>query len=481
MPPERSASPSISVGAVCPVRIDRLSLGGEGVGRLDSLVVFVPYGAPGDTLDVEITEVHARYARARIRRIIDPSPVRTDPPCPYHFRLPPSTDSSLACGGCTWQHLSYDAQLAAKQALVQESFERIAGLKDIVVKPTLGMQEPWRYRNKVQQPVGWSSGLGLHSGFYATGSHDIVAITDCKVQPKPSVALVNKARELLQKYGLRAYQADRHSGWIRHLLVRTNRAGEALLVFVTRTDDFPHEKDIVRELATHFPQLVGIHQNVNPGQTNVILGRHWRKVAGADFIEESLGSLRFRISPGSFFQINTAQAEELYRVAAEYAGKGERLLDLYCGAGGIALSLAKHFKEVGGVEEVDSAIEDAEANAERNGIGHARFQAASVEPFLDGLDRSVGGKSLTVTLDPPRAGMDPGALKALIRLRPGRIVYVSCDPGTLARDVGGLVRAGYHVEAVQPVDLFPQTSHIETVVCLTPNPLSQRERGAKQG
>ena len=368
--------------------------------------------------------------------------------------------------------------------LVLETLERIGGLKGIIVKPVLGMKDPWRYRNKVQQPVGFD-GNNLVTGFYAPGSHDILPITECLVQTELSVAIINRTREILRHFGIRAYSEARHQGWIRHLLVRTAGSptpitpgvgpegsdpsrmdpSRALLTFVTRTPEFPHEQDVIQALNKDFPQILWFHQNVQNARSNVILGREWRTLAGQDWIEERLGRLRFRLSPASFFQVNSAQAEILYDVARQFAGKGRRLLDLYCGVGAIALWLADQFEEVGGVEEVEPAIVDAQANAELNGIQNARFLAQPVEAFLRGA-RHDSGRGLTVTLDPPRTGCAPAVVQALVKLRPERIVYVSCDPGTLARDVKVLVQGGHQVDAVQPVDLFPQTAHIETVVKL---------------
>jgi 23S rRNA (uracil1939-C5)-methyltransferase len=446
------------------VTIDRLSLGGEGVGRAGGMVVFVPYTVPGDEAEIELLERHPRFARARLLQLIRPSTDRLDPPCPYHFKITPPNDRKF-CGGCSWQQIAYPAQLQAKRDLVRETLERLGGLRGIEVNPVLGMADPWRYRNKVQQPVGWD-GTRLISGFFAPGSHDIMPIEECLVQPALSVAIINRTKALLERFKIRAYDSLHRHGWIRHLLVRTAGGEGALLTFVTRSQDFPHEREIVAALIEDFPQLLGIHQNVNPAATNVILGRQWRTVAGAAQIEQALGRLRFRLSPASFFQINTQQAEVLYDVAKRMAGRGPRLLDLYGGVGTIALWLADGFDEVGGVEEVPAAITDAEANAELNGISNVRFLAAPVEDFMR-EQAPDSGSGLTVTLDPPRAGCEASVLHSLGRIRPDRIVYVSCDPGTLARDLAVLVKAGYRVEEVQPVDLFPQTAHIETAVRLT--------------
>jgi len=431
------------------------------VGRLDGLAVFVPHTAPGDLVEIEITENLGRFARAKLVRVIEPGPGRVDPPCPYHF-------PKSRCGGCSLQHLNYETQLNVKRQLVQETLERLGGLKGVAVDPVIGMDEPWRYRNKVQQPIGLVNHQ-IVSGFYVSGTHDILPIDDCLVQTELSVAIIQYAKELLTRYQAVPYNEAEHTGWLRHLVLRTAGEGasqKALLAFVTRTPDFPNVQEIVAALRQKFPALAGLHQNVQPMKSNVILGKQWRTLEGEDIIEERMGRLRFQLSAASFFQVNTRQAEALYNVAREMAGKGNRLLDLYTGVGTIALWLADQFEEVGGVEENEFAIEDADANAELNGITNASFIAEPVEKFLNGLDRSAGGKEMTVVLDPPRAGADPRVLDSLGRLLPGKIVYVSCNPGTLARDLKILAKHHYKVERVQPVDLFPQTPHIETAVKL---------------
>lgn len=459
----------IRPGAHLELRVDRLSLGGDGVGRAGPCVVFVPYGCPGDVLQIEITEAHTNYVRGRIVSVVTPSPQRIKPPCPYHYQAPlasrPSPIGSY-CGGCDWQHVTYAAQLEAKRHLVQETLERIGGLRGVEVKPTLGMKDPWRYRNKVQQPVGWD-GHRVISGFYAPYSHRIVPIEDCLVQSELSVRVLNRVRALLEQYHLHPYDEKRHSGWIRHLWIRTMQANQALLVLVTRTEEFPRGRALTETLVREFPELVGIHQNVNPGKTNVILGRHWVKLCGADVLEEKLGPLRFLLSPGSFFQVNSLQTEVLYNKVKELAGKGEGLLDLYCGIGGMALWLAGNYEQVVGVDEVKSAIADAQQNARLNRITNAHFLAEPAEEFITGFRHPNPSRDLTVVLDPPRVGCAPQVLKALIHLKPRNLIYVSCDPGTLARDLGFLNKSNFRIKDVIPIDLFPHTSHIETVVRLT--------------
>ncbi len=455
------------------LRIERLSSGGEGVARTEGRVVFVPYAAPGDTLEAQITDLRKRFARARILKITESSGARVDPPCPYHFRVPGSSSvisgsssvvPGLWCGGCSWQHLPYPSQLEAKRAIVQETLERLGGLSGITVKPVLGMKDPWRYRNKVQQPVGWN-GQALISGFYSEGSHDIVPVEDCLVQSELSVKIIQRTLELFKKLGVHAYDPKRHLGWIRHLLLRTSQDGKAMLILVTRDPSFAKEREIIPVLIRECPNLVAIHQNIQPARTNVILGSQWRKIHGQDYLEERLGRLRFRLSPGAFFQVNSPQAEILYNVIQGMAGRGERLLDLYTGVGTIALWLADGFQEVGGVEEFPAAFRDAEMNAELNNIDNARFIAKSAEAFLGGLAHDR--RPLAVVVDPPRSGCTPSVLKSLVALRPSPLVYVSCDPATLARDLGVLTKGGYWAQEIQPVDLFPHTPHIETAVKLT--------------
>jgi 23S rRNA (uracil1939-C5)-methyltransferase len=483
---------TLKAGHRFTLQVDRLSLGGDAIGRVDAAVVFVPYGCPGDTLEVELTEVRKNYARARILRVLEASPVRTNPPCPYHFHAPTTSSSAsvsggstlkrhvdpplttagddrqtaLPCGGCSWQQMKYEFQLDAKRQLVQEALERIGGVHDLDVLDTMGMDDPWRYRNKVQQPVGWD-GKRVISGFYAPGSHDIVPIEDCLVQPELSVRILNRARALIDQFQLRVYDAERHSGWLRHFWIRTTSTGQALLVIVTKDEAFPHQADFVNTLRREFPALVGIHQNVNPGRTNVILGRLWRSCWGAETIDEELGPLRFRLTPGSFFQVNTPQTVILYNAVKAAAPGGSVLIDLYCGVGGIALWLAAGYEQVIGVDEVRNAIIDAANNAALNGIRNTRFLASPAEAFIAKYRASgASNKETTVVLDPPRAGCDPRVLGALARLQPASLIYVSCDPGTLARDLAILQRGGFRVESAQPVDLFPQTPHIETVVRL---------------
>jgi 23S rRNA (uracil1939-C5)-methyltransferase len=460
--------PTLTVGQTLRLRVDHLSSDGDGVARQDGCVVFVPYTAPGDDIEAVIEDAQPRFVRARLQTLIAPGSGRVKPPCPYHFDI--AAPQRLYCGGCSWQHLAYERQLQAKERLVRDALERVGGFKGLTVEPVIGMDEPWRYRNKIQQPVGWSPKRRVITGFYAPSSHEIVPIDDCLVQPELSVRIIRRIVQLAEEFRWIPYDETKHAGWLRHILVRCTLPddeapeGRALVVFVTKSEDFPRENQMVERLANEFmPALVGIHHNVNPGRTNVILGRDWRCIAGSETIEERLGTLRFRLSPRSFFQINTLQAEKLYDVVRERAGRGGALWDLYSGVGSIGLYLADHFREVLGVEEVESAVLDATDNAQLNRIKHARFITAPVERFLR-RPGGTHGDSLTILIDPPRAGCKPEVLSAILGRAPKQILYVSCDAGTLARDAAILSKGRYRIDHVQPVDLFPHTPHIETVV-----------------
>lgn len=427
-------------------------------------VVFVPYGAPKDRLEIEITEAKASFARGRLLRVVSPGPDRVAPPCPLHF-APGRTGP--ACGGCDWQHLAYAAQLAHKRSIVVDCVERLGKLKGVAVAETLPSPQPWGYRNKVQVPFGYDGKTGrVVAGFYAPGSHRIVDFEACPVQPDLSVKLALKVKELADRWRWQIYDEDRRRGWLRHLLVRTNEEGQALAALVTQSPEFPKREDFVSALRESFPTLVSLYQNVQPLKTSVVLGPTWRKLWGADGIEEKVGPFRFMASPGAFLQVNTGAAERLYDAAAAALAEGGRrpklALDLYCGAGTLTLWAARAAERVIGVEENRDAVKDAWKNAERNGVKNVRFLAARVEAALHRLKSEIPDGAAAV-VDPPRAGLSQPALRFLTQAALTRVVYVSCNPATFARDAAFLAHSGFSLKRVQPVDLFPQTSHVELV------------------
>lgn len=446
------------------IRVQIAGLGdhGEGVGRLpDGMAVFVPGAIPGDRVEVEVTERRKNFARGRVVRLLEPGSGRVQPLCPVVGE----------CGGCQLQHVDYATQLAFKAQAVRDALQRIAGLDPAVVADPLGCADPWGYRNKAQFPVGEATGDGrarLVAGMYRRGSHDIVEIDDCLIQHPTNNAILREAKRLAREYGWGPYDEREHTGVLRHILARTGvRTGQAMAVLVTATEALPRAEEFARELMAAVPQVVSVQQNVNSRRTNVILGERTRVIAGAEAIEDVIAGLRFRISARSFFQVNTEQTEVLYGEALRQAElhPEDTALDLYCGIGTISLLLARACRRVIGVEEVPEAIADARANAALNGIGNAEFHAGLVEALLPRL-AAAGIRPDVVLLDPPRKGVDAAALDAVALLAPRRIVYVSCNPATLARDLKHLAGRGYRTELVRPVDMFPHTSHVECVASL---------------
>lgn len=457
------------IGQHFTLKIEKLILGGEALGRKEGLAIFVPYGAPGDEAEVEITQVCKDFARAKILQLHSPSASRIEPPCPYFYKV---GQTSLACGGCSWQHLSYEAQMKAKEDLLAEAFERTAKLS-VAVEPIQGMSDPWRWRAKVQVPFA-RQGPRVIAGFYAPKTHWPIDYQDCLVQPPLSNAILQTVKSLMNRFRLPAYEEKQHQGWLRHLLIRMNKKGEAQVVFVTARKDFPHQAKILQELRKSFPEIIEIHQNYNPRQTNVILGETQKLLWRQKKFTETIGPVCLEVAPGSFLQVNPAQAEVLYQSVKDClkASGCKAVLDLYSGVGSIALYLASEVDWVLGVEEDPEAVRDAQRNAEKNHLRHCHFLAGKVEHLLPRLVRHREiPEPVAVVLDPPRAGCDPRVLEAVIHLAPQAILYVSCDPASLARDIKKFVSRYYTIQKIQPVDMFPQTAHIESVTWLKRSPV----------
>lgn len=451
------ASAPVRVGQVIEAEVHGLGHAGEGVARYQNFTLFIPGGLPGDRLRARVTEVKKNFGRAELLAVLAPAPGRVTPPCPVYAE----------CGGCQLQHLDYAAELAAKREQVRNALERLGGLKGVPVHPTLGMAEPWRYRNKAQFPVG-VLGDQVVAGFFAPGSHRIVDIDDCLIQHPVANRILREVKELAARYRVPIYDERSHTGVLRHVLVRVARhGGDAMAVLVTATADLPHDHEIAGELMARIPELISVWQNINPERTNVVLGEESVHLAGQEGLVDRIGDLEFFISPRSFFQVNPAQTEVLYRKALEYAALhgGEVVIDAYSGIGTISLFLARQAGQVYGIEEVPEAVADARANAERNGIANATFLAGAVEEVLPRL-YAEGVRPDVVVFDPPRKGCDPAVLEAAVAMAPRRMVYVSCNPATLARDLGMLAEKGYRTLEVQPVDMFPHTHHVESCALL---------------
>jgi len=453
------ASPEIAT-----VVAERMAPEGEAIARVpgSARVIFVPYAVPGDKLEVEILAAKSSFARGRILRLLEPGPERIAPPCPHHFA---PGRGGLACGGCDWQQLAYEAQLRHKRELVRDCLSRIGKLGQTDVAATIPSPQPWGYRNKVQIPFGKEGGR-ITAGFYAAGSHKIVDFKTCAVQPELSVRIALKVKELAGMFAWPIYEEDSGRGWLRHLFVRTNSEGKALAALVTRTTEFPRREEFVALMRDAFPEIIGMHQNVQPLKTSVILGPLWKTTWGERSIREKVGRFKFLVSPGAFLQINTQAAELLYDAALAAAKSGgerfEQALDLYCGAGTLTVWLASAFPRVTGIEENHDAVKDAWKNAELNGIKNVRFSSGRAEAVLPRLRGGLSGR-IAVVVDPPRMGLSQSVLRLLTAPPIKRLVYVSCNPATFARDAAFLCGSGFKLSSVQPVDLFPQTSHVELV------------------
>ncbi|MCG0239826.1 MAG: 23S rRNA (uracil(1939)-C(5))-methyltransferase RlmD [Firmicutes bacterium] len=454
-------TPPVHPGETLELEVYGLGHAGEGVARYQNFALFIPWALPGDRIRARVTEVKKNFGRAALEAVLTPSPQRVEPRCPVYAE----------CGGCQLQHLDYAAQLAAKREQVQNALARIGGLREVTVHPTLGMADPWRYRNKAQFPIG-RQGDRVVAGFFAPGTHRIVDIDDCWIQHPVANRILREVKRLVVKYGVPVYDEATHTGVLRHVLVRVARSGrDAMAVLVTATPDLPYDHEIAGELMAAIPELVSLWQNINPERTNVILGAESVHLAGQEGLVDRIGDLEFLISPRSFYQVNPAQTEVLYRKALEYADLqgDEVVVDAYAGIGTISLFLARRARHVYGIEEVPEAVADARANAARNGIGNATFLQGRVEEWLPRL-QAEGLRPEVIVFDPPRKGCEPEVLEAAAAMAPRRMVYVSCNPATLARDLGILARHGYRAVEVQPVDMFPHTHHVEAVARIDRSP-----------
>lgn len=447
--------------------LDIVSLGyeGEGIAKIDGFPIFVPGVLKGEKAKVRIVKVNKNLAFGKLIEIIEEAPYREEPVCAIYKR----------CGGCNLQHFNYKAQLDFKKNRVKECIERIGKLEDITIHDTLGMEEPYRYRNKVQLPVGGEKG-NVKIGFYSPRSHEIIDMNLCHIQDAVGDEVVKIVRQWMNEYGVEPYDeksssASKLKGTVRHIMVRKGfNTGEVMVVLVTTSKDLPHKKEFIKAISENIQGIKSIIQNVNSKNTNVVLGEENITLWGEDHISDYIGEFKFNISPHSFFQVNPIQTEVLYNKALEYADlKGEEIVfDAYCGTGTISLFLSQKAKKVYGVEIVPQAIENAKENAKHNGIENAEFIVGQSEKVIPELIEK-GIKAEVVVVDPPRKGCDKELLYAIAKMQPQKIVYVSCDPSTLARDLGILNELGYRTEEVQPVDMFPNTGHVEVVVKLTKN------------
>ena len=439
----------------CDLDITGYTAEGMGVARQEGRVVFVPFTIAGERWRVRLEKVNRTVAWGRGVELLSPSPQRVEPGCPLFGK----------CGGCQYRHMTYDEELRAKGRRIADALERVGGVK-LDLPPVLGAEDPDRYRNKVQFPAAPGK-AGPLVGYYRARSHQVLAVEDCLLQPEGVTALLSAFRGWMEEWRVPAYDEGTGRGLVRHLYVRANRRGETLCCVVANGEKLPHAPALIEALCRAQPALVGLVLNVNRRNTNVILGPEYRTLWGRDWLEEELRGMTFRLSVPSFFQVNRAQTERLYALALEFAGLAgtETVLDLYCGIGTISLALARRAGRVIGAEIVPQAIEDAKANAVRNGVENVRFLCGDAGQAAARLS-AEGVRPQVICVDPPRKGLGPEVPAILAGLGPARIVYVSCDPATLARDVKRLGELGYRAVKARGVDLFPRTQHVETVCLL---------------
>ncbi len=443
---------------------------GSGIGRYEGMAVFVPCTAVGDRARVLVLKVKKTYAYGKLLEVISPSPDRVENDCPSFNR----------CGGCVYRHISYTSELRIKQTKVYEAIKRIGGV-DLKPKDIIGSDSPYRYRNKAQYPVAGDGALG----FYAFHSHRIIPCSICALQPEIFGKISAEVTDWIRENRISVYNEEAHKGLLRHIYLRlAEKTGEIMAVAVINGENLPCADDLVKRLLSVCGEnLKSVQLNVNPAKTNVILGDKCRVLYGGEYITDVLCGVKVRLSPLSFYQVNRATAEKLYKKAAEYAEpKGKVILDLYCGAGTIGLSMAEQAKQIIGAEIVPEAVEDAKYNARLNGIQNAEFICADAAEAANILSEK-GLKPEVVILDPPRKGCSPELIKTVAKdFSPERVVYVSCDPATLARDIKLFGELGYTLKEYTPVDMFPRTAHIECCALLcravAPKPLCRETRKA---
>ncbi|WP_418401950.1 23S rRNA (uracil(1939)-C(5))-methyltransferase RlmD [Anaerotignum lactatifermentans] len=438
--------------------ITDIGTNGEGIGRIDGYTVFVEGALPEEVIKVLIVKTKKHFGYGKLLEILEPSPHRVTPACPV----------AAKCGGCQLQHLSYEGQLAFKTKKVKDHLERIGGFSGISVGYAKGMEEPWRYRNKAQFPVGGKTGKP-EIGFYAKRSHRIIDTPVCMLQNEVNDRIVKIIRAFLAEYEIPLYDETIHRGLVRHILTRIGRrTGEIMVCLVVNGRKLPH-CDVLVERLREIEGMTSIVLNVNTDQTNVILGTEVHVLWGKETIRDYIGDVQFEISPLSFYQVNPLQTQVLYQTALDFAELegNETVLDLYCGIGTISLFFAQKAKHVFGVEIVPEAIADAKRNAALNSMNNADFAVGAAEDVIPRLYEEKGITADVVVVDPPRKGCDSVLLDTIAAISPKKVVYVSCDSATLARDLAYLCPKGYTIEKVQVVDMFPHTVHVETVVLLS--------------
>ena len=458
-----NADTTLKLGESVTLDITDINNLGCGVARHGGLVVFVKGGVSGDKLSAKVIKINKSFAVAKLESIIAPSPFREDSDT--------ACQEKLACGGCVWRGVSYAHELEMKKNYVRSTFLK-AGLPDAEVTDVLCTGKIYRYRNKAQYPV-CKLKSGVAAGFYATKTHNIIPIDDCKIQNEAFAPIVSAVCRFADEYGISVYNEESGKGLLRHIYLRSgDKSGEIMLCLVLTADKLPHEDEFVAKIAHNFPAIASIVINKNSENTNVVLGKKYRCIYGKPYIEDVLCGLKFKIAPEAFYQVNHDGAELLYGKAAELAEfDGEDVIDLYCGTGTIGLSMAHRASRVLGIDIVEGAVACAKDNAKANGIKNSFFDCtdAGVPQNIRKCAEKHGFSlsSATVIMDPPRKGSTPELIDFLAKENTRKIVYISCNPDTLARDAAQFTSLGYKMSAITPVNMFPRTGHVESVVCFT--------------
>ena len=444
---------------IVTLKIEDCGIDGEGIGKADGFTVFVKDAVIGDTVRAKIMKAKKNYGYGRLEEIITPSPDRVEPKCQF----------ARQCGGCQLQALSYEKQLEFKTSKVRGHLERIGGFTDIPMEKILGMEQPFHYRNKAQFPVGKSKDGRIITGFYAGRTHSIIENRDCALGVTQNKEVLDRVIAHMEKFNIQPYDENTGKGLVRHVLIRYGFFTDEMMVcLIINGEKLPGEEALVKSLC-QIPETVSVMVNVNKKRNNVILGEKVRLLWGQPYITDKIGEISYQISPLSFFQVNPYQTGRLYGKALEYAqlSGNETVWDLYCGIGTISLFLAQKAKMVRGVEIIPAAIENAKENARLNGFDNTEFFVGKAEEVLPEQFARTGERADVIVVDPPRKGCDEKLLDCMVKMAPERIVYVSCDPATLARDLKFLEEHGYKVMKVRCVDMFPHSVHVETVVLLS--------------
>ena len=444
---------------IVTLKIEDCGIDGEGIGKADGFTVFVKDAVIGDTVRAKIMKAKKNYGYGRLEEIITPSPDRVEPKCQF----------ARQCGGCQLQALSYEKQLEFKTSKVRGHLERIGGFTDIPMEKILGMDQPFHYRNKAQFPVGKSKDGRIITGFYAGRTHSIIENRDCALGVTRNKEVLDRVIAYMEKFHIQPYDENTGKGLVRHVLIRYGFFTDEMMVcLIINGEKLPGEEALVKSLC-QIPETVSVMVNVNKKRNNVILGEKVRLLWGQPYITDKIGEISYQISPLSFFQVNPYQTGRLYGKALEYAqlSGNETVWDLYCGIGTISLFLAQKAKMVRGVEIIPAAIENAKENACLNGFDNTEFFVGKAEEVLPEQFARTGERADVIVVDPPRKGCDETLLSTIIKMQPDRVVYVSCDSATLARDLKYLCERGYELKKVCPVDMFPNTVSVETVVLLS--------------